>query len=82
MRLIYSMGETDDITYHRANRGTKSVNFYLQDENEFDPEIYQSIDMIVDLVMPTKDTSYWCTIHQAPLLTKKHHAVAVCHVTN
>lgn len=29
------------------------------------------------LEMPTDDTTYWCTIHKAPSLVKKHHIVGV-----
>lgn len=77
-RLIWSIGNTDDIAYH-AERGTYSTNLLLPD-NPFDGSEYLKFDTMANTTMPAQDTTYWCTIHNGPQIQQKHHIVAVsCH---
>ncbi|ODM90036.1 DBH-like monooxygenase protein 1 [Orchesella cincta] len=75
VRVIYAMGETDDLVFHGPNKGTKSINFFLEDAS-FDSEGYDSFDLIAKSEMPAQDTTYWCTLHKVPAFSEKQHVVA------
>lgn len=77
MHLIWAVGESDELIYHASERGTKSVMFYLQPGLEFEPENFEKLDLLVNLTMPKEQTTYWSTIHKAPLFNRTHHIVAV-----
>lgn len=71
------MGESDQVSYHANNRGSKSVNLYIPDEADFPSEQYTPLDFTVEIEMPHQHTTYWCSIHKTPVFTKKQHVVAV-----
>ncbi|CAL8109980.1 unnamed protein product [Orchesella dallaii] len=75
VRVIYAMGDTDTLEHHGANKGTKSINFFLEDDN-FDPEKNDSFDIIATSVMPAQETSYWCTFHNVSAFSEKKHVIA------
>ncbi|XP_021952866.1 DBH-like monooxygenase protein 1 [Folsomia candida] len=75
-RLIWAMGDADIIRYHgTTRRGTKSTNLIHADLPELDLDTVQTWPMILDMEMPTVDTSYWCSFHRGPVLSAKHHVV-------
>ncbi|XP_035708310.1 DBH-like monooxygenase protein 2 homolog [Folsomia candida] len=77
-RLIWAFGITDEIAYHTSTRrGTKSVNLRGALIPEVDFTKLKEHKMVLDMVMPPSDTSYWCSFHKGPALDKKHHIVAV-----
>eukprot|EP00058_Branchiostoma_floridae_P016323 XP_002601811.1 hypothetical protein BRAFLDRAFT_279157 [Branchiostoma floridae] len=88
LRIIWSFNDVDPVAldgpdgpqYHGSNRGSKSVillqksppNLDLQDGNVI------TFDMTnQNLRVPTRETTYWCTSFQLPVLDKKHHLVKV-----
>lgn len=77
MRLIWAIGETDQVSYHATTRGSKSVNLYIPDEAAFPADQYTPLDFTVEMQMPQQHTTYWCTIHKTPVFTNKQHIVAV-----
>ncbi|ODM94234.1 DBH-like monooxygenase protein 1 [Orchesella cincta] len=76
VQVIWSMGSSDTIAYHQSNRGTKSLNFLLPDEDNFNPGDYAHLDIVTDVEMPQQDTTYWCSIHKIQALNRKQHVVA------
>ncbi|CAL8110020.1 unnamed protein product [Orchesella dallaii] len=74
-RIIWSIGSNDDIGYHGGNRGTKSLNLLMPEDEDFNPEDYMNWDLESEIVMPTQDTTYWCTVKKAPVLDKTHHII-------
>ncbi|CAL8133761.1 unnamed protein product [Orchesella dallaii] len=76
VRIIWSIGETDDITYHKGNRGTKSLNLLMPNNDNFNPDDYLKWDLETEIEMPSEDTTYWCSFKKAPELNSTHHIIA------
>ncbi|CAL8109979.1 unnamed protein product [Orchesella dallaii] len=76
VRVIFAMGESDTLEYHGANKGTKSINFFLEDDDSLDPEKGDSFEIIATSVMPAQDTTYWCTFHKVSAFSEKKHVIA------
>ncbi|CAG0892497.1 unnamed protein product [Darwinula stevensoni] len=81
VKVIYAYGDTDpegmDPFYHGSdNRGTKSL--YLLDpplgDIPDDPSIKEWI-VSSEMVIPTLDTTYWCTIQKTPVVDVTHHII-------
>ncbi|XP_021960173.1 DBH-like monooxygenase protein 2 homolog [Folsomia candida] len=76
-RLIWSYGLTDDIRYHTAQRrGSKAGNFIGTPNPQLELDALSKWEIMVDMVMPSSDTTYWCSFHKAPVVMTKHHVVA------
>jgi hypothetical protein len=76
--LIWSYGETDDITYHGGdNRGSLSIYLLDPPNPEVDKTGLLSWPIQITYLLPTNDTVYYCSIHKAPQLNIKHHIVGV-----
>jgi hypothetical protein len=76
-RIIWSYGQTDDIQYHGANRGSISFNVIAPPTPPIDLTKYERWEMTTNSVMTSNDTSYFCTIHKSPNFLTKHHIVAL-----
>ncbi|OXA56383.1 DBH-like monooxygenase protein 1 [Folsomia candida] len=74
--LIWSFGATDDLVYHGANRGSRSVNL-LDPQGPENPDLskYKVWELRTVKAMPAADTTYWCTIHKSPNVPRKQHIV-------
>ncbi|KAK2883924.1 hypothetical protein QQF64_016266 [Cirrhinus molitorella] len=73
MKLIYAYGQTDDITYHSTQRGTKEVNL-LKYMPRVNPPNSKYFDMtMVNFTVPTNQTHYHCKIMKAPKFDRKQH---------
>lgn len=86
--VIWAYGSRDVVRYHYQNRGEFQVYLLSPD---YSPELRTnpktggreavgrpdmkvwSIENNIDL--PAQDTMYWCTMHRAPSLSRKHHVV-------
>ncbi|CAL8110024.1 unnamed protein product [Orchesella dallaii] len=76
VRVIWSVGETDHLAHHRGNRGTKTLNLLMPDQDDFNPGEHLEWDIETEIEMPAHDTTYWCSFHKAPLLNDTHHIIA------
>jgi hypothetical protein len=78
-RIIWAIGSTDNLDYHRSSRGTKSLHLLGAKMPELftDDDSVQFWDMTIDHEMPPEDTTYWCSFHRGPKLDRKHHIIAV-----
>uniref|UniRef100_A0A8C1KS87 Monooxygenase, DBH-like 1, like n=1 Tax=Cyprinus carpio TaxID=7962 RepID=A0A8C1KS87_CYPCA len=73
MKLIYAYGQTDDITYHSAQRGTKELNL-LKYMPRVNPPNSNFFDItMVNFTVPAKQTYYHCKIMKAPTFDHKRH---------
>ncbi|XP_026104691.1 DBH-like monooxygenase protein 2 homolog isoform X2 [Carassius auratus] len=73
MKLIYAYGQTDDITYHSAQRGTKELNL-LKYMPRVNPPNSNFFDItMVNFTVPAKQTYYHCKIMKAPTFDRKKH---------
>ncbi|XP_052390511.1 DBH-like monooxygenase protein 2 homolog isoform X2 [Carassius gibelio] len=73
MKLIYAYGQTDDITYHSTQRGTKELNL-LKYMPRVNPPNSSSFDItMVNFTVPAKQTHYHCKIVSAPTFDRKQH---------
>ncbi|CAL8067984.1 unnamed protein product [Orchesella dallaii] len=52
VRIIWSMGETDDLGYHNTTRGTKSLNLLMPDDTDFNPDEYLQWNITSEVEMP------------------------------
>ncbi|XP_078677954.1 DBH-like monooxygenase protein 1 [Branchiostoma floridae x Branchiostoma belcheri] len=88
VRIIWSFNDNDPAAlegpdgpqYHGSSRGSKSIillqktppNLDLQEGNVL------TFDMTNPNVrIPSRETTYWCSSYQLPVLDKKHHLVKV-----
>ncbi|OXA39163.1 DBH-like monooxygenase protein 2 [Folsomia candida] len=77
VRIIWSYGASDDITYHgEGSRGTTSTNFLAPPQPVWDPSRYSRFDVTINFTMPAEETTYWCSLHRGPRVTAKSHIVA------
>ncbi|XP_052390510.1 DBH-like monooxygenase protein 2 homolog isoform X1 [Carassius gibelio] len=73
MKLIYAYGQTDDITYHSTQRGTKELNL-LKYMPRVNPPNSSSFDItMVNFTVPDNQTHYHCKIVRAPTFDRKQH---------
>ncbi|XP_026125787.1 DBH-like monooxygenase protein 2 homolog [Carassius auratus] len=73
MKLIYAYGQTDDITYHSSQRGTKELNL-LKYMPHVNPSNRSFFDITMDnFIVPAKHTYYHCKILKAPTFGPKQH---------
>uniref|UniRef100_A0A8C2HF35 Monooxygenase, DBH-like 1, like n=1 Tax=Cyprinus carpio TaxID=7962 RepID=A0A8C2HF35_CYPCA len=73
MKLIYAYGQTDDIMYHSAQRGTKELNL-LKYMPRVNPPNSNFFDItMVNFTVPAKQTYYHCKIMKAPTFDHKRH---------
>ncbi|XP_014787901.1 DBH-like monooxygenase protein 1 homolog [Octopus bimaculoides] len=80
MRVIWSFGESDDITYHTVkNRGTKSL--YLLQKPQPDitmPQDGTKINFLMNMLpIPEKHTTYWCKSFIVPRFSERKHIIQV-----
>ncbi|CAI9727116.1 DBH-like monooxygenase protein 1 homolog [Octopus vulgaris] len=78
MRVIWSFGESDDITYHNVkNRGTKSL--YLLQKPQPDitmPKDGTKINFLMNMLpVPEKHTTYWCKSFIVPRFSERKHII-------
>ncbi|KAF4109774.1 DBH-like monooxygenase protein 2 homolog isoform X1 [Onychostoma macrolepis] len=73
MKLIYAYGETDDITYHSNQRGTKVLNLlkYMPDVKPPNSSFFDIT--MVNFTVPAKQTHYHCKVLKAPAFDLKQH---------
>ncbi|XP_043102167.1 DBH-like monooxygenase protein 2 homolog [Puntigrus tetrazona] len=73
MKLIYAYGQTDDITYHSNQRGTKELNLlkYMPHVNPPNSSFFDIT--MVNFTVPAKQTHYHCKIMKAPTFGSKQH---------
>ncbi|XP_026113971.1 DBH-like monooxygenase protein 2 homolog [Carassius auratus] len=73
MKLIYAYGQTDDITYHSTQRGTKELNL-LKYKPRVNPPNSSSFDITMfNFTVPDNQTHYHCKIVRAPTFDRKQH---------
>ncbi|XP_073788581.1 DBH-like monooxygenase protein 2 homolog isoform X1 [Danio rerio] len=73
MKLIYAYGETDDISYHKAQRGTKEVNLLkYMPRASLSNATYFDITM-ENFMLPANQTYYHCKTARAPTFDSKQH---------
>ncbi|CAL8068679.1 unnamed protein product [Orchesella dallaii] len=82
LRIIWAIGETDDIAYHTKNRGYYDAYLLTPDltprevldgQGGQDPSSpMQVFNMTTTFQIPERETTYWCTWHRAPTNTKQH----------
>ncbi|XP_073708793.1 DBH-like monooxygenase protein 2 homolog [Garra rufa] len=73
MKLIYAYGQTDDITYHSTQRGTKELNL-LKYMPQVTPPNSNFFDVtMVNFTVPAKHTHYHCKVLKAPVFDVKQH---------
>ncbi|XP_026113970.1 DBH-like monooxygenase protein 2 homolog [Carassius auratus] len=73
MKLIYAYGQTDDITYHSTQRGTKELNL-LKYKPRVNPPNNSSFDItMVNFTVPAKQTYYHCKIVRPLTFDRKQH---------
>ncbi|KAJ6644163.1 DBH-like monooxygenase protein 1 like [Pseudolycoriella hygida] len=73
--FIWAIGQDDNISYHRENRGT-SANLILDPPlPPVDTSSFERWRMTHTMEMPAKKTTYWCTVQKSPPLPTKHHIV-------
>ncbi|TRY86917.1 hypothetical protein DNTS_002195 [Danionella cerebrum] len=72
-KIIYAYGQTDDITYHGARRGTKELNL-LKYMPRTDQTTSSYFDMtMINFTVPANQTYYYCKIMKAPAFDRKQH---------
>jgi hypothetical protein len=72
-KIIWSYGATDDLTYHTMpNRGVYSVNFLDPPMVPVDTSKYDNWTIEMNIEMPAKKTSYWCSIHKTNYSETRH----------
>ncbi|XP_035686300.1 DBH-like monooxygenase protein 1 isoform X1 [Branchiostoma floridae] len=91
-RVIWSFNDLDPlenslagqngphVLYHGSNRGSKSIillqknppTLDIQDSNILSFELTSS-----NVLVPEKDTTYWCNTMRLPRLDRKHHIVKI-----
>uniref|UniRef100_A0A8C8SW32 Monooxygenase DBH like 1 n=1 Tax=Pelusios castaneus TaxID=367368 RepID=A0A8C8SW32_9SAUR len=71
------MGEASQ-NYHGSNRGSKSLRLLNPEKKE---DITASLSYFnftnQDMLIPDKDTTYWCQIFKMPILDGKHHVIKI-----
>lgn len=77
MHVIWALGATDEITYHRSQRGSVPLNFFLYSGKRFVPGHYKSFIMESTRSINPVPTEHWCTMHELPEFRSKQHIVAV-----
>jgi dimethyladenosine transferase 1 len=73
--MIWAIGNTDDVTYHLGKRGTIAVNILDPPSPPVDVSSFKNWQLTVDMAMPNKSYSYWCTIYKSPKFSGKNHIV-------
>ncbi|XP_026853980.2 DBH-like monooxygenase protein 2 homolog [Electrophorus electricus] len=77
IKLIYAYGQSDDISYHRRQRGTKEVNLlkYMPQARISDSKYFDLT--VTNFTIPSKSTHYHCKIMRLPALDQKYHIYRV-----
>ncbi|CAL8068681.1 unnamed protein product [Orchesella dallaii] len=86
LRIIWAIGETDELTFPNENRGFYDAYVLTPDltpREVLDNEVKQDssspmqiFSMPANLQIPERETTYWCTWHRTPTKTK-HHIIGV-----
>ncbi|XP_069743135.1 DBH-like monooxygenase protein 1 homolog isoform X2 [Narcine bancroftii] len=82
VRVIWAY-HSDDVgqggpQYHSSNRGRKSLHLLNPEMDTSIPSDVLTFNIQHRIVLiPNKDTMYWCQIFKLPTLTKKHHVIRV-----
>ncbi|XP_029318773.1 DBH-like monooxygenase protein 2 homolog isoform X2 [Cottoperca gobio] len=72
IKLIYAYGETDEIAYHGARRGTKEVNLLNYMPRTTLSSLNYLIAKMDNITIPQKNTYYHCKYMKLNLTTKHH----------
>ncbi|XP_076873898.1 DBH-like monooxygenase protein 2 homolog [Brachyhypopomus gauderio] len=77
IKLIYAYGQSDDISYHRRQRGTKEVNLlkYMPQAKISDSKYFDLT--VTNFTIPAKTTHYHCKIMRLPEFDQKYHIYRV-----
>ncbi|XP_071773863.2 DBH-like monooxygenase protein 2 homolog [Centroberyx gerrardi] len=73
IKLIYAYGETDEISYHAARRGTKEVNLLNYMPRATLPGTNYLNITVDNISLPATHTYYHCKVMKLPTLNGKHH---------
>ncbi|XP_066264864.1 DBH-like monooxygenase protein 1 homolog isoform X2 [Branchiostoma lanceolatum] len=87
VRLLWAWNDEDPVqdsgpsgpTYHGTNRGARSTMLLWTGVKETTlPDNVLTHDLtMANLIIPAKQTTYWCKIVELPKLDRKHHLIMV-----
>jgi hypothetical protein len=83
VKLIWSMGRSDDLALGHVRNGVHSANLLDPAMPPVDTSKFDKWVLERSMVMPSAKTSYWCTMHRSPAeITSERHVVGFTTVLN